>query len=155
MPRGRLLRINVSVILYRVKQNDGLVDGTDVMRLAPLCRAIAWVVVPAGSQPAPAIRRFQLALKFVALPAGLMSQSSSAIGAQYYDTAHIDPSQLQPGDLVFFEPRSDGPGHVGMYVGDDVFIEAPHTGDVVKFARLSAEALKEGFVGATRPADGV
>jgi len=72
--------------------------------------------------------------------------------SQYATTVHVDPSSLQPGDLVFFEPRADGPGHVGIYVGNDVFIEAPHTGDVVKFARLSAEARELGFVGASRPA---
>ena len=72
--------------------------------------------------------------------------------SQYATTTHIDPSQLQPGDLVFFEPRADGPGHVGMYVGNGLFIEAPRTGDVVKLAQLSTEAGLIGFVGATRPA---
>lgn len=72
--------------------------------------------------------------------------------SQYATTMHVDPSQLQAGDLVLFEPRADGPGHVGMYVGNDLFIEAPHTGDVVKFARLSTEASLLGFVGASRPA---
>ncbi len=74
--------------------------------------------------------------------------------AQYATTPHISLSQLEPGDLVFFEPRSDGPGHVGMYVGDGVFIEAPHTGDVVKFAQLSVEGDEIGFAGASRPAAG-
>jgi peptidoglycan DL-endopeptidase CwlO len=72
--------------------------------------------------------------------------------SQYAITMHVDPSQLQPGDLVFFEPRADGPGHVGMYVGNGVFIEAPHTGDVVRLTELSTEASLIGFVGATRPA---
>jgi cell wall-associated NlpC family hydrolase len=71
--------------------------------------------------------------------------------SQYATTAHVDPSQLQPGDLVFFEPKADGPGHVGMYVGSGLFIEAPHTGDVVKLASLSTEASLMGFVGASRP----
>lgn len=39
---------------------------------------------------------------------------------------------LQPGDLLFFEPSSSGPQHVGMYVGDGMFIEAPHTGANVR-----------------------
>jgi cell wall-associated NlpC family hydrolase len=72
--------------------------------------------------------------------------------SQYAITMHVDPSQLQPGDLVFFEPRADGPGHVGMYVGNGVFIEAPHTGDVVRLTGLSTEASLFGFVGASRPA---
>jgi peptidoglycan DL-endopeptidase CwlO len=70
---------------------------------------------------------------------------------QYATTTHVDPAQLEPGDLVFFEPRADGPGHVGMYVGNDVFIEAPQTGDVVKLYHVSTEARQIGFVGATRP----
>jgi cell wall-associated NlpC family hydrolase len=70
---------------------------------------------------------------------------------QWNDLPHVDPAQLQPGDLVFFEPRWNGPGHVGIYTGGDSFIEAPHTGDVVKIASLSQEAAALGFVGAARP----
>ena len=72
--------------------------------------------------------------------------------SQYATTKHIDASQLQPGDLVFFEPRADGPGHVGMYLGNDVVITAPHTGDVVKLVQISTESSLMGFVGASRPA---
>jgi cell wall-associated NlpC family hydrolase len=71
--------------------------------------------------------------------------------AQWNQGPRIDSSQLQPGDLVFFEPRTNGPGHVGIYVGGDQFIEAPHTGDVVKIASISEEAAALEFVGATRP----
>jgi cell wall-associated NlpC family hydrolase len=39
-----------------------------------------------------------------------------------------------------------------MYVGNDLFIEAPHTGDIVKIAHLSTESVRLGYVGATRPA---
>jgi cell wall-associated NlpC family hydrolase len=70
---------------------------------------------------------------------------------QWNDLPHVDPSQMEPGDLVFFEPGWDGPGHVGIFAGGDSFIEAPHTGDVVKIASLSQEALQLGFVGAARP----
>ncbi|HEX6491558.1 MAG TPA: C40 family peptidase [Gaiellaceae bacterium] len=71
--------------------------------------------------------------------------------SQYQSGAVIDPSQLQSGDLVFFEPQADGPGHVAIYVGGDEIIEAPQTGDVVKLASLSATEAALGFVGATRP----
>ncbi|HEY1366237.1 MAG TPA: C40 family peptidase [Gaiellaceae bacterium] len=71
--------------------------------------------------------------------------------AQWAQLPHVNSTQLQPGDLVFFEPDFDGPGHVGIYVGGDSFIEAPHTGDVVKFASLSAVGAELGYVGAARP----
>ena len=53
--------------------------------------------------------------------------------AQYGYGSPVSLSQLQAGDLVFF----DGLGHVGIYVGGGSFIHAPHTGDVVKISSLS------------------
>ncbi len=70
---------------------------------------------------------------------------------QWNDLPHVDASRLEPGDLVFFEPGWNGPGHVGIFTGGDSFIEAPHRGDVVKIASLSQEAASLGFVGAARP----
>ncbi|KHD35405.1 hydrolase [Clostridium acetobutylicum] len=48
----------------------------------------------------------------------------------------VTGNNLQPGDLLFFEPGSNGPEHVGIYVGDGNFIEAPHTGANVRFSPL-------------------
>lgn len=43
-------------------------------------------------------------------------------------------NDLQPGDLVFYyRPVS----HVGIYAGDGVFIDAPESGDVVRYQMLS------------------
>ncbi len=52
--------------------------------------------------------------------------------AQYASLPHISRSQLQPGDLVFFY----GFGHVGIYVGGNTVIHAPHTGTVVQFENM-------------------
>ena len=72
--------------------------------------------------------------------------------AQWNEGMKVDPSALEPGDLVFFEPTAAGPGHVAIYAGGDQIIEAPDTGDVVKLASLSETAASLGFVGAVRPA---
>lgn len=40
---------------------------------------------------------------------------------------------LKPGDAIFF----NGGEHVGMYIGNGNFIQAPHTGDVVKISKLA------------------
>jgi cell wall-associated NlpC family hydrolase len=53
--------------------------------------------------------------------------------AQWSATEPISMSQIQPGDLVFF----DGLGHVGIYIGNGQFVHAPHTGTVVQIASLS------------------
>lgn len=58
-------------------------------------------------------------------------------GAQFNAGMKINPSQAQAGDLVFFHPTSNGPGHVGIYLGNGTYIQAPQTGDVVKVSKLS------------------
>jgi hypothetical protein len=72
-------------------------------------------------------------------------------GSQFYEGRPVPPWALQPGDLVFFEPTSRGPQHEGMYIGGGRFIQAPHTGDVVKISALSERSYAFGFVGAVRP----
>ena len=45
----------------------------------------------------------------------------------------IPRGDLLPGDLVFF----DADGHVGIYIGHDEFIHAPHTGTVVRIESMN------------------
>jgi peptidoglycan DL-endopeptidase CwlO len=52
-------------------------------------------------------------------------------------------SELAPGDLVFFNSLD----HVGMYIGAGQFVEAPHSGDIVKVVRMSA---RRDYIGAVR-----
>lgn len=62
--------------------------------------------------------------------------------------------QLRPGDAVFIEPGKSGPNHVGMYIGNGLVQQSPHTG-----TRNSIMPLKDfvagGFVGARRYAGGL
>lgn len=48
----------------------------------------------------------------------------------------VAKTQLRPGDAVFFGTAKN-PHHVGMYIGGGKFIEAPHTGAVVRIASLA------------------
>jgi cell wall-associated NlpC family hydrolase len=66
--------------------------------------------------------------------------------AQYELGARVDRLALEPGDLVFFRDLE----HVGIYIGDDYFIHAPRTGDVVKIALLSDPYYVRQWVGARR-----
>jgi cell wall-associated NlpC family hydrolase len=53
---------------------------------------------------------------------------------QYAWTIPVPLSQLLPGDLVFFG-RTDI-HHVGIYIGDGLMINAPHTGTVVQVSSI-------------------
>ena len=71
--------------------------------------------------------------------------------SQFAAFPKLDPAELQPGDLVFFEPKFDGPGHVAIYIGNDQMIEAPHAGALVRVNNFSRAAAVMGFLGAVRP----
>ena len=64
--------------------------------------------------------------------------------AQYESLPHVDQSQLEPGDLVFFGSPIH---HVGMYVGGGTMIEAPYTGVDVRYHTI----YRPDYAGAARP----
>jgi cell wall-associated NlpC family hydrolase len=55
---------------------------------------------------------------------------------QAYQGTPVPASSVEPADLVFFGTPAFY-HHVGICIGDGLFIEAPHTGDVVKVSRLA------------------
>src|SRR5262249_7069653 len=66
--------------------------------------------------------------------------------AQYGLGTPVSQSQLQPGDLVFF----DSLAHVGIYIGGGQFVHAPHTGTFVRIQSLSDAWYASRYVGARR-----
>jgi cell wall-associated NlpC family hydrolase len=54
---------------------------------------------------------------------------------QIKDGVSVARSDLQAGDLVFF--GTNGPTHMGMYVGNGTYIHAPRTGDVIKISSIN------------------
>jgi cell wall-associated NlpC family hydrolase len=75
----------------------------------------------------------------IALPRTTYSQAAAGYPA-------VPESELQPGDLLFF----NGDGHVGMYVGGGAMIDAPETGEDVEKVSL-AGWYQANYDGAVRP----
>ena len=67
------------------------------------------------------------------------------VSAQYTVGVPVSRSELQPGDIVFFNSL----GHNGIYIGGNQFIHSPHTGDVVKISSITGYS-SSGWVGARR-----
>jgi cell wall-associated NlpC family hydrolase len=65
-------------------------------------------------------------------------------------TQPIDKSELQPGDLVFFNTLRSTFSHVGIYVGDHKFIHSPRTGSVVRLEDMRINYWTSRFDGARR-----
>jgi cell wall-associated NlpC family hydrolase len=62
----------------------------------------------------------------------------------------LDPSAVQPGDLVFYANDLANPAtihHVGIYIGAGNMINAPHTGAVIRIQ----PAFRGDYIGAVRP----
>ncbi len=65
-------------------------------------------------------------------------------------TQQIDRSELQPGDLVFFNTLRRSFSHVGIYVGDGKFIHSPRTGAQVRVEDMRVAYWNTRFNGARR-----
>ncbi len=118
----------------------------------------------AGSQAAVEVALTQLGVPYTwggATPArgfdcsGLVQWVYARVGInlprtsqdQWAALTHLPPGTgLMPGDLVFFGP-ANGPTHVGIYIGNGLMVDAPHTGAAV---RIEADNWSD-YVGATTP----
>ena len=120
------------------------------------------VNVPTGSPGAGHPQAASIALQYLGVPyvwggasptgfdcSGLVMYVYAQLGislphytvAQWNATEPI--SSPAPGDLVFF----NGLGHVGIYIGGGRFVDAPHTGSVVRIDSISSFG---GYDGARR-----
>ena len=66
---------------------------------------------------------------------------------QWAALPHVPMSAIQPGDLIFF----DQIGHVAIYVGNNMIIDAPQPGEFVEKVSLSSPWYATTLVGAARP----
>ena len=86
---------------------------------------------------------------------GLVSKAWAAAGitiprdtySQWAALPHISESAIQPGDLLFY----NGIGHVAMYVGGGMIIDAPSAGQPVRELSMNTDWYAGSFDGAARP----
>jgi cell wall-associated NlpC family hydrolase len=76
----------------------------------------------------------------ISLPHNTVAQWNSP------DAVSVPRNQLQPGDLVFFA----GLDHVGIYIGNGDYIDAPHTGAFVRIDSLKGAWERANYDGAKR-----
>ncbi len=72
------------------------------------------------------------------------SQGMSKVGEK------INKTELQPGDLVFFNTRRRPFSHVGIYIGDERFVHAPRRGREVEVSDMQGRYWKKRYNGARR-----
>lgn len=67
----------------------------------------------------------------------------------------VDKSDLQAGDLVFFNTLRRRYSHVGIYLGNDQFVHAPSSGGVVRIENMTTAYWAKRYNGARRLDDQV
>ena len=64
--------------------------------------------------------------------------------------SQVNRSNLQPGDMVFFNTAGSRISHVGMYIGNNRFIHAPRTGKSIEITSMSNKYWNSKYVTARR-----
>lgn len=67
--------------------------------------------------------------------------------SQWSSLPHVSMSDLQPGDIIFY----DGEGHEAMYVGNGNIVDAPQTGEDVTERPMNTDWYAQNEDGAVRP----
>jgi len=62
----------------------------------------------------------------------------------------VKPTEIAPGDLIFFSTVAPGASHVAIALGGDEFVHAPSSAGVVRVERLRSTYWSQRFVGARR-----
>ncbi|HEY2908374.1 MAG TPA: C40 family peptidase [Vicinamibacterales bacterium] len=73
-----------------------------------------------------------------------------AVKEQFQVGKSVKPSEVAPGDLLFFATTDTEASHVGIAVGGDEFVHAPSSKGVVRVERLSQSYWSQRFIGARR-----
>jgi cell wall-associated NlpC family hydrolase len=69
---------------------------------------------------------------------------------QAAQTTTIEKTELQPGDLVFFNTMRRAFSHVGIYIGEGKFIHSPKPGAQVRIENMNAGYWDKRYDGARR-----
>ena len=113
--------------------------------LAQLGAPYVWGASGPGSFDCSGLTSFAYAAAGITIPRVSRAQFAA------YASRPVDPLHLVPGDLVFFADTPTAPStihHVGMYIGNGLMVEAPHTGAVVRTSSI----WRSTYAGAVRPA---
>lgn len=122
------------------------------------------LALAAAQLPEPRRQIVEAALAHAGMPASTLD--CSALAQRVYATMGVDlprttsqqleagtavePTALQPGDLVFFSFATLPADHVGIFAGGDAFVHVSTSQRSVRIDRLGQESFARAFVAARR-----
>jgi cell wall-associated NlpC family hydrolase len=132
--------------------HEGYESATDLSHRANdvLVRALGLVGTPyryGGNTPAGGFDCSGL-VGFVFREAAGLQLPRTTSGLMDLRAPAVSRDRLRPGDVVLF--RTDGGGHVGIYVGEGRFVHAPSAGGTVRMDRLDLPYWTSAWAGGRR-----
>lgn len=132
--RQRAEQARIAAEQAALLQQLGITDGIQAQVVQTSLQYLGVPYVWGGESPAgfdcSGLTKYVYAQHGVRLPHNAAMQFNLGVP--------IPREGLQPGDLIFWGPGS--PHHVGMYIGNGKFIEAPNFGEVVKISTLTFDS---------------
>jgi peptidoglycan DL-endopeptidase CwlO len=151
------LKVKERVLASKVTESQRLVDAS-LVRIQEVRRAAPKYVPSRGAAPISSNAIIAYASNFLGTPyvwggtspepgfdcSGFTQYVFRHFGVnltrttktQIHDGVGVSKSQLEVGDLVFFG-KGGIPNHMGIYAGNNTYIHAPQTGDVVKVSPMT------------------
>lgn len=119
--------------------------NTDLEKQHALFGAMSQLGVPYRSRMSKANRGFDCSglVYYAYSQAGIELPRSS--GEQIRASVPLDLGQIEPGDLVYY------PGHVSMYLGDNLVVHSPQSGKDVEVRTMFERSLRFGDPVAAQP----
>ena len=153
---NRLVTLGIAVALFAnyAAAGEGERDDTGSVRSDIVVRALTLIDTPyryGGSTPASGFDCSGLVRYVYEAVAGRLLPRRSEEMVQLGES--ITRSQLEPGDLVFFNTLARAYSHVAIYIGDGRFLHAPARGGRVRIEALDDRYWRARFNGARRLID--
>lgn len=119
-------------------------DGRAVAEFALGFRGVPYR--PGGADPAgfdcSGLVQYVLAQYGLAVP--------RLVEQQYQVGDKLQPSEIKPGDLLFFHTQGHGASHVAIAIGEGRFVHAPNSTGVVRVETLTSSYWGSRYIGARR-----
>lgn len=153
---NRLVALGIAVALFAhdAAAAEGEHDDGGSIRSDIVVRALTLLDTPyrhGGSTPASGFDCSGLVRYVYEAVAGRLLPRRSEEMGKLGET--ITRSQLEPGDLVFFNTLARAYSHVAIYIGDGRFLHAPARGGRVRIEALDDRYWRARFNGARRLID--
>ena len=150
----RLIALTTAAVLFGNSAGAAGAESDGGLRSAIVVRALTLIDTPyryGGTTPQGGFDCSGL-VRYVydTVGAGQLPRRAEDIGKV---GVPITRSQLEPGDLVFFNTLARAYSHVAIYIGDGRFIHAPVRGGRVRIEALNARYWNARFDGARRVLD--